>query len=208
LIIQFAFFTTFSSGVHVLCLNYLVFYFSFFIFHFSIIDLYFPLLPRSLPSSLFFFSSYLSPSLTLSSSPFPNVHPLYTHNITPFSIPYTTPPHPTPPHPNLPHPIPTHLTAPRTILPTQDALGPLSEEHTAIDRTSLPSYHRRIRRFHPDELLAISGFPSNFIWPKNRKINLEKCSGVVGNSINVSVVRCVMQVLFGIPGSSSSSSDV
>jgi C-5 cytosine-specific DNA methylase len=103
---------------------------------------------------------------------------------------------------------PLQLTPPHPILPTQDALGPLSEEQTAIDRTSLPSYHRRIRRFHPDELLAISGFPRNFIWPKNRKINLEKCSGVVGNSINVLVVRCVMQILFGIPGSSSSSSEV
>ena len=104
-------------------------------------------------------------------------------------------------------PVPHHLTLPHPTLhyptlhhtPTQDALGPLSDPHTAIDRTDLPSYHRRIRRFHPDELLAISGFPCTFIWPKNSKINLEKCSGVVGNSINVSVVRCVMQVLFGIP---------
>lgn len=91
-----------------------------------------------------------------------------------------------------------------TIIFSQDAQGPLSEPHTAIDRSKLPSYHRTIRRFHPDELLAISGFPSNFIWPKNKKINLEKCSGVVGNSINVSVVRRVMQVLFGIPAPSAS----
>jgi C-5 cytosine-specific DNA methylase len=162
---------------------------TFFILNFLITDLHFPLLPLTLHFSLFPFPSYLSRLLTLSSSTFLNVHPLYTHHISPFPLPYTTPPHHNLPYPTL-HPI---------IPPTQDALGPLSEEHTAIDRTSLSSYHRRIRRFHPDELLAISGFPSNFIWPKNRKINLEKCSGVVGNSINVSVVRCVMQVLFGIP---------
>ena len=81
----------------------------------------------------------------------------------------------------------------------QDATGPLSETAHKIDRTQLPSYQNRIRRFHPDELLAISGFPKKFIWPKkSKKLNLEKCCGCVGNSINVAVVRCVMLVLFGV----------
>lgn len=80
----------------------------------------------------------------------------------------------------------------------QDAEGPLSEEKYAINRSDLPSYYGRIRRFHPDELLSISGFPKGFIWPHATQLSLEKCCGVVGNSVNVAVVKCVMQALFGV----------
>jgi site-specific DNA-cytosine methylase len=80
----------------------------------------------------------------------------------------------------------------------QDAEGPLSEENYAVNRSDLPSYHGRIRRFHPDELLAISGFPKAFSWPSGELLSLEKCSGVVGNSVNVAVVKCIMQALFGV----------
>ena len=78
----------------------------------------------------------------------------------------------------------------------QDAEGPLSEEKYAINRSDLPSYYGRIRRFHPDELLSISGFPKEFTWPSADRLSLEKCCGVVGNSVNVAVVKCVMQSLF------------
>jgi site-specific DNA-cytosine methylase len=47
-------------------------------------------------------------------------------------------------------------------------------------------------------LLAISGFPQGFLWPSGELLSLEKCSGVVGNSVNVAVVKCVMQALFGV----------
>lgn len=67
-----------------------------------------------------------------------------------------------------------------------------------MNRSDLPSYYGRIRRFHPDELLAISGFPKGFSWPSGELLSLEKCSGVVGNSVNVAVVKCVMQALFGV----------
>lgn len=102
----------------------------------------------------------------------------------------------------------------------QDAEGPLSDKAHAIDRAQLPSYIGRIRRFHPNELLAISGFPAAFIWPEEKEkgcegyggggkvetvnkgsfnMSLGKKCGVVGNSVNVTVVRAVMQALFGPP---------
>mmetsp|Transcript_29432 Transcript_29432/g.43376 ORF Transcript_29432/g.43376 Transcript_29432/m.43376 type:complete len:431 (+) Transcript_29432:27-1319(+) len=50
-------------------------------------------------------------------------------------------------------------------------------------------YSGKIRRFTPDELLAIFGFPSSFSFPFD--ISLEKCYKLIGNSVNIFVVTQV-----------------
>jgi site-specific DNA-cytosine methylase len=52
----------------------------------------------------------------------------------------------------------------------------------------------RLRRFDPDEILAISGFPPAFTWPPS--LGYEKRWACIGNSVNVAVVRGVMACLF------------
>jgi hypothetical protein len=84
----------------------------------------------------------------------------------------------------------------------ENAEGPLADAAYSIDRANLPTYQGRIRKFHPDELLTLSGFPDGFIWPSasstssGKEMLLKRKFACVGNSINVKVVRAVMEVLF------------
>jgi len=59
---------------------------------------------------------------------------------------------------------------------------------------TLASYYKDIRLFHPDEMLKLSGFPSDFIFPDT--ISMNKQYNCIGNSISVSVVKCIMIHLF------------
>lgn len=66
------------------------------------------------------------------------------------------------------------------------------------------------RLFHPDELLAIFGFPSVFQFPLTcasshsddrqyvgrEELTIQQCYACIGNSVNVRVVQAVMDVLF------------
>jgi hypothetical protein len=55
----------------------------------------------------------------------------------------------------------------------EGAEGPLADQAFALDRTRPLTYlHGRLRRFDPDEILAISGFPPAFVWPD--EMTLEK----------------------------------
>jgi site-specific DNA-cytosine methylase len=86
------------------------------------------------------------------------------------------------------------------------------KEFQEIDRENLPSYYGRIRLFHPNELLAIFGYPNEFRFPPLRENQesdnssnngdprlspeLLRQFGCIGNSINISVVKAVMNYLF------------
>ena len=77
-----------------------------------------------------------------------------------------------------------------------DLEGTVSESEEWLHRESLVPFHRRIRLFHPTEMLGIAGFPSWFTFPPG--ISVEKQFACIGNSINVTVVAHVMRVLFGV----------
>lgn len=79
----------------------------------------------------------------------------------------------------------------------EGAPGPMADPRWALDRGGeggLEGLHGRVRRFDPDELLALAGFPRAFAWPAG--MALGKRWGLVGNSVCVEVVRAVMAVLF------------
>jgi len=62
------------------------------------------------------------------------------------------------------------------------------------ETATLSRYHGKLRLFHPTELLALSGFPSEFAFPGD--LTHRKQYACIGNSINVAVVRGVMLMLF------------
>lgn len=62
------------------------------------------------------------------------------------------------------------------------------------DDQTLEPYYGRIRLFHPREMLKLSGFPQEFEFPET--ISMNKQYSCIGNSISVSVVRCIMMYLF------------
>jgi site-specific DNA-cytosine methylase len=59
---------------------------------------------------------------------------------------------------------------------------------------TIAQFHGRIRMFHPNELLALAGFPLQFTFPAD--MVLHKQFACIGNSINVVVVRELMRCLF------------
>lgn len=62
---------------------------------------------------------------------------------------------------------------------------------TGLDRTRMETY--TIRKFSPEELLNIFGFPSTFSFPDS--ISLENRYKLVGNSVNVSIVERLLECL-------------
>jgi tRNA (cytosine38-C5)-methyltransferase len=58
----------------------------------------------------------------------------------------------------------------------------------------LVAMHHRLRSFHPQELLALFGFPAEFTFPAS--MVLHRKFACIGNSINVTVVRQLMRCLF------------
>jgi site-specific DNA-cytosine methylase len=64
----------------------------------------------------------------------------------------------------------------------------------AIDRSDLASLYGSVRLFDPEEMLLISGFPTWFKFPEN--FPLRKKFSCIGNSVNITVVRAVMQSMF------------
>jgi site-specific DNA-cytosine methylase len=83
-----------------------------------------------------------------------------------------------------------------------------------LNRSDLPSYYKRIRLFHPDELLLLFGFPAAYAFPTSvnesvsstanvdrtaKCLTLQHRWGCIGNSVNVSVIRLVMRCLFEDP---------
>jgi tRNA (cytosine38-C5)-methyltransferase len=75
-----------------------------------------------------------------------------------------------------------------------DAEGPLSHPDFAIDRSKMAALAGRVRLFHPDELLSMFGFPPEFKFPA--EIPMRKQLACIGNSVNINVVRAVMEALF------------
>ena len=52
----------------------------------------------------------------------------------------------------------------------------------------------RVRLFSPEEMLALSGFPPDFVFPPDMPLRHRfQC---IGNSVNVRVVQAVMRCLF------------
>jgi tRNA (cytosine38-C5)-methyltransferase len=68
-----------------------------------------------------------------------------------------------------------------------------STASSAIDRSNIKQYKRRLRRFLPCELLRLFGFPDDFKFPKD--ISLEQQYKLIGNSVNVNVVAYVVGIL-------------
>jgi len=77
----------------------------------------------------------------------------------------------------------------------ENAEGPLSEAQYAVDRNNLSTLYGQVRLFHPDELLKLFGFPSWFSFPPNMPLHIKYAC--IGNSVNVTVVRAVMDCCFG-----------
>ena len=83
-------------------------------------------------------------------------------------------------------------------LPT--ALHRLADPEHAINRAvtdanpyPLEVLHGELRFFHPQELLALSGFPLGFTFPASMPIH--KRFACIGNSVNVYVLTCIVQEL-------------
>jgi tRNA (cytosine38-C5)-methyltransferase len=62
-----------------------------------------------------------------------------------------------------------------------------------LDRTNMLIYSGRLRRFTPQELLSLFGFPKHFVFPE--AIPLEHQYKLIGNSISVVVVTALMMEL-------------
>lgn len=81
-----------------------------------------------------------------------------------------------------------------------DPLNDIEENKAVIsglDRLNLTQYSGSIRLFHPHELLRLFGFPDAFSFPAD--MSLRQQYNCIGNSVNVAVVRKVMQHLFSKP---------
>jgi len=63
-----------------------------------------------------------------------------------------------------------------------------------LDRSDMRVYAGRVRLFSPREMLRLMGFPDWFQFPAH--YTARQCYGLIGNSINVVVVRHVMDSLF------------
>jgi hypothetical protein len=75
-----------------------------------------------------------------------------------------------------------------------------------IDRSDMLQYTGRLRKFTPEELLTLFGFPSHFHFPDD--ITLEHKYKLVGNSISVVVVtELVTELLFSMDGHSEESEE-
>ncbi len=79
--------------------------------------------------------------------------------------------------------------------------GPLASPEYAIDRSQTGSKSEfaaklegKARLFHPKELLALSGFPLHYEFPTN--MSVQKQYACIGNSINVFVVKALLDMLF------------
>jgi hypothetical protein len=66
-------------------------------------------------------------------------------------------------------------------------------ENHPIDRTNMLQYGGRLRRFTPQELLMLFGFPKSFEFPPG--ISQDHQYRLVGNSINVVVLAELLKVL-------------
>jgi len=80
------------------------------------------------------------------------------------------------------------------------ATHPLSDPAHALDRTAtaanpypLAPLLGQVRKFHPAELLALSGFPLQFSFPADTP--LQKQYACIGNSVNVFVLRAILKTL-------------
>jgi tRNA (cytosine38-C5)-methyltransferase len=68
-----------------------------------------------------------------------------------------------------------------------------SYELEKLDRTDMLLHSGRIRMFHPRELLNLFGFPDWFSFPEGMVIRDQ--FKLIGNSVNVTVVRALLQEL-------------
>jgi len=66
-------------------------------------------------------------------------------------------------------------------------------EDNPIDRTDMLQYYGRLRKFTPQELLRLFGFPTTFSFPPG--ISQDHQYKLVGNSINIVVVTELMKIL-------------
>ena len=66
-------------------------------------------------------------------------------------------------------------------------------EHYPLDRDDMMKFSGRLRRFTPEELLALFGYPPSFVFPAD--ISLEHRYKLIGNSVNCFVVSRVAEEL-------------
>lgn len=63
-----------------------------------------------------------------------------------------------------------------------------------LDRSDMTKYDQQIRKFAPEELLLLFGFPSSYRFPDD--INLSQRFRLIGNSISIYVVEIMVRELF------------
>ena len=76
-----------------------------------------------------------------------------------------------------------------------------SVEKCPIDRTNMMQYRGKLRRFSFEELLKLFGFPESFSFPDD--VDPSYRYKLIGNLVNVFVIRKLMEYLFGNKSSSS-----
>lgn len=85
------------------------------------------------------------------------------------------------------------------FVPVKDSSPELSDREVSIkDMTQdhfVKMYSNQVRRFSPQELLRLFGFPPDFTFPPS--ISLPNQYKLIGNSINVSVVAKLLRELLG-----------
>eukprot|EP01062_Namystynia_karyoxenos_P069665 TRINITY_DN65131_c0_g1_i1.p1 TRINITY_DN65131_c0_g1~~TRINITY_DN65131_c0_g1_i1.p1 ORF type:complete len:431 (+),score=121.25 TRINITY_DN65131_c0_g1_i1:103-1293(+) len=62
-----------------------------------------------------------------------------------------------------------------------------------LDRSDMPSYHGRLRFFSDREMLGLMGFPPTYSFPES--MGMVHRRRLVGNSVSVAAVRCVLEDL-------------
>lgn len=89
-----------------------------------------------------------------------------------------------------------HKATGSLLLMRQDDDGEEAIAQKPLDRTDMLQYGGRLRRFTPKELLNLFGFPLDYHFPS--EIKLEHQYKLIGNSINVTVVTALVnELLFG-----------
>ncbi len=82
------------------------------------------------------------------------------------------------------------------FVPKEQSLSSSQEEQGMDNEASMVErYSNQLRRFSPEELLGLFGFPRNFAFPDST--GLEHRYRLVGNSINLFVVSALLKELLG-----------
>lgn len=86
-----------------------------------------------------------------------------------------------------------HRATGSLLLQDEDHPGPIARN--PLDRSEMVQYVGKLRRFSPEELVVLFGFPEHFRFPDD--MSLQHRYKLIGNSVSVFVVARVAARLFG-----------